>query len=82
MYTVIVSLINPFLCFVGPVTAMREVLAHCNATSTQGSVHARPMLKGTSVRDARMEHTTVTPTIQMGVLLVSVLVDLMCAPQL
>ena len=72
----------PTLVFSGLVTAMREVLAHYSVTLTQGSVHAKAMLKGISVRDARMEHTTATHTIQMVVLLASVLVDPMCAPLL
>lgn len=70
------------MCFLGCVTATMEALVHCNAISTQGFVHARPTLKEISVRCARMEHTTVTQTIQMGALLASVLVDLMFAPQL
>ena len=56
---------------------MKEVLAHCSATLIQGFAHARPMLKGISARDAKMEHTTVIQTTLMGVPLVSALVDLM-----
>lgn len=61
------------------VTATKEVLALYSATLAQGSAHARLMLKGTSARDARMEHTIVTQTILMDVHHVSASVDLRSA---
>lgn len=58
---------------------MQEALVYCSVTTPQDCVHARLMLKEISARDARMEHTTVTQTILMVVLLVSALIEAMSA---
>lgn len=65
--------------FVGHATVMQEALVYCSVITPQDCVHARLMLKEISARDARMEHTIVTRTILMAVLLVSALIELMSA---
>lgn len=62
------------------VIVMKEGLLHCSATKAQVSALARQMLKATSARNARMEHTIVTLTILMDVPLVSVMDDQVAAP--
>lgn len=61
---------------------MKEGLVHYSATKAQVSALARQMLKATSARNARMEHTIVTLTILMVVPLVFVMDDQVAAPLL
>lgn len=70
---------NINLFFADHATVMQEALVYCSVITPQDCVHARLMLKEISARDARMEHTIVTRTILMAVLLVSALIELTSA---